>query len=116
MWTKRLAAIVMFFIVVCLASGMALAQGTGHTVSDGETLWGLAGRYYNNPWQWKKIYEANRDKINDPHWIYPAQEFSIPGMVAEGVAPEQAVTAETPPAEVTTTGPYGETAVAETSP
>lgn len=52
-----------------------------HSVLKGvDTLWGLADHYYNDPWQWPRIYEANKDKVKDPHWIYPGQQFIIPGL------------------------------------
>jgi len=34
-----------------------------HTVVDDDTLWDLAQRYYQNPYQWRVIWEANRDSI-----------------------------------------------------
>ncbi|MDI6642368.1 MAG: LysM peptidoglycan-binding domain-containing protein, partial [Elusimicrobiota bacterium] len=40
-----------------------------------------------NPWAWKKIYEANRETIKDPHWIFPEQQFVIPE-IAEQVSPK----------------------------
>ena len=49
-----------------------------HIVKKGDTLWDIAGYYYNNPYLWRNIYNANMDKIEDPHWIYPGQEFIIP--------------------------------------
>lgn len=49
-----------------------------HTVVSGDTLWGIAQKYYGNGTQWPKIFDANRDKIKDPHWIWPAQVFVIP--------------------------------------
>ncbi len=51
-----------------------------HTVVRGETLWGLAQRYYQDPFLWPRIWEANRASVADPHWIYPAQLLVIPGM------------------------------------
>ena len=103
MLTKKLATLMVFFIISGQASNKLLAQDTAHVVSDGDTLWGLAGKYYNNPWQWKRIYEANKDKISNPHWIYPGQEFSIPGVSAKVVAPAKAETPETIPVEGTKT-------------
>jgi nucleoid-associated protein YgaU len=43
-----------------------------------DCLWRIAGRYYNNPRLWKKIYEANRDKIGNPHLIHPGMSLRIP--------------------------------------
>jgi hypothetical protein len=35
-----------------------------HTVASGETLRGLAAKYYGDPNQWEKIYDANADKVD----------------------------------------------------
>jgi len=65
--------------VLILAGFVALQQVATHTVVRGDTLWDLADHYYNDPFQWRRIWEANRDKINDPNLIYPDQVFAIPG-------------------------------------
>lgn len=49
-----------------------------HTVVEGECLFIIAGFAYHDPFRWPLIYNANRDKIKDPHWIYPGQVFIIP--------------------------------------
>lgn len=67
---------------------------SSHKVVRGDTLWGLAGTYLQNPFLWSKIYEANRSLIQDPHWIYPNQEFVIPSVQAA------ASMASAPPAPV----------------
>jgi nucleoid-associated protein YgaU len=43
-----------------------------------DCLWNLAKIYYNDPWQWKKIYLANQSQIEDPRKIFPKQELIIP--------------------------------------
>lgn len=54
-----------------------------HVVKKGDTLWDLSGYYYSNPFIWRNIYNANMEKIQDPHWIYPGQEFIIPDVPAD---------------------------------
>ena len=49
-----------------------------HTVVGGDTLWFIADHYYKDPFKWPNIYEVNKEKIKDPHWIYPDQVFIIP--------------------------------------
>lgn len=51
-----------------------------HVVKKGECLWWIAEYkdVYNDPFQWPLIYDANKDKINDPDLIYPGQVFKIP--------------------------------------
>lgn len=49
-----------------------------HTVKKGDTLWDIASYYYGNPFFWVAIWKVNIDKIKDPHWIYPGQDFYIP--------------------------------------
>ncbi len=51
-----------------------------YTVVKGDCLWKISGKeeIYADPIKWPRIYRANKDKIADPHWIYPDQVFSIP--------------------------------------
>ena len=49
-----------------------------HTVVKGDCLWNIAKEYYGDASRWPEIYEANKGKIKDPHWIYPGQVFTIP--------------------------------------
>jgi nucleoid-associated protein YgaU len=48
----------------------------------GDCLWKMAKDHYGNPYLWPRIYEANRDRIKDPHVIFPKQEIVIPPLEA----------------------------------
>ena len=49
-----------------------------YTIKSGDTLWGIATRYYGNGAQYSKIYNANRNVIKNPNLIYPGQVIVIP--------------------------------------
>ena len=49
-----------------------------HTVVRGDCLWIIARKYYGDGSKWPTIYNANKGKIKNPHWIYPGQVFTIP--------------------------------------
>lgn len=71
-----------------------------HLVRSGDTLWDLARQYLGDPYFWPKIYEANRSRIKDPHWIYPNQRLYIPGVgwVQANAAPGEAEVVKEAPA------------------
>lgn len=51
---------------------------TMHKIVWGDTLWGLAQKYYGNGAQYHKIFEANRDTVKDPDLIYAGNWLKIP--------------------------------------
>lgn len=54
------------------------------TVQPGHTLWGIARDQLGAGVLYVQVYEANRDQIRDPHWIYPGQIFAIPDIEPDG--------------------------------
>ena len=48
------------------------------TVQPGSTLWAIAKAQYGEGILYVRVFEANRDQIRDPDWIYPGQVFAIP--------------------------------------
>jgi len=51
-----------------------------YTVKQGDSLWKIAQRFYGSGSQWRKIYEANKDKIKNPDLIYPGWVLKIPAI------------------------------------
>jgi len=49
-------------------------------IVSGECLWLIAGYedVYSDPVKWPRIFRANMDKIEDPHWIYPDTLLVVP--------------------------------------
>jgi NitT/TauT family transport system substrate-binding protein len=49
-----------------------------YVVVSGDTLSHLALRHYGDPNQWPKIFEANKETMKSPHYIYVGQRLMIP--------------------------------------
>jgi len=52
------------------------AMPEAHTVRRGDTLWQIATRYYQNPYQWPRVWSQN-PQIQNPHWIYPGDRVRL---------------------------------------
>lgn len=60
-----------------------------HVVRSGDTLWDICWYYFNDPWQWPKVWSYN-PQISNPHWIYPGDLVRLlpRGVFAQQPEPE----------------------------
>ena len=65
-----------------------------YTVRKGDTLSHIAQAHYGKASQWRRIFDANRDQLDDPDRIQPGQVLKIPAATRED--------------DRTTTSPHGD--------
>jgi LysM repeat protein len=66
------------------------ARGT-YTVRHGDTLYGIAKRFYGHGRFWHTLYQANRSKISRPDLIFAGQVLTIPSS-PQGASTDPAAT------------------------
>lgn len=49
-----------------------------YTVKRGDTLWDIADKFYGDPRLYKKIFDANTDRLRDPDQLQTGQVLIIP--------------------------------------
>lgn len=49
-----------------------------YTVKEGDCLWNIAKKYYGNGAEYTKIFNANKDKLDNPNLIYVGQVLTLP--------------------------------------
>jgi len=71
---------------VALVRTTARPASRTYTVRPGDTLSGIAARFYHNSSRWTWIYAANRANIRDPNTIYIGQKLTIPSHAPSSAA------------------------------
>lgn len=67
------------------AQGGAGSLGArSYTIEKGDTLSGIAQRVYGKASHWQRIFEANRDTIDNPDRIFPGQVITLPELERDG--------------------------------
>ena len=49
-----------------------------YTVKKGDTLWGIARKFYGNGKLWSRIFDANRDQLSEPGRLRAGMRLQIP--------------------------------------
>jgi LysM repeat protein len=62
------------------------ATGRSYTVRAGDTLSGIAQRFYGSADDWHGLFAANQSKISDPSLIYVGQELRLPRHLPAGIS------------------------------
>jgi LysM repeat protein len=63
---------------VAPAAAASTAPARTYTVAAGDTLWGIAQKFYNNGNRWPVIFDANRDKVASPQTLAIGTQLIIP--------------------------------------
>ena len=61
-----------------LPAAAPAAAGRTHVVRPGETLGTIASRYYGSPAKWNRIFEANRDRLQNANRVRVGTTLVIP--------------------------------------
>jgi len=82
-----ISLMVMALLVPCMV--WAVEEPTIYVIQKGDTLWGLSGKFLNNPSYWPNLWAKNPE-VTNPHFIYPGQTVRfVNGKLEIVAAPEE---------------------------
>lgn len=55
-----------------------------YTIEQGDTLSAIAKRVYGKASDWQRIFQANRDTLDNPDRIFPGQVITLPEIEEDG--------------------------------
>lgn len=76
---RIISALLLSFSTACVlaeeAKPLQLANNAPdrHVVVRGDTLWGISGKFLQEPYRWPELWRMNKKQIKNPHRIYPSQ-------------------------------------------
>lgn len=72
---RIISALILAVTAVCASAAEPLKLVDNppdrHIVVRGDTLWGISGKFLQQPWRWPEIWQMNKAEIKNPHLIYP---------------------------------------------
>lgn len=74
----RYMLIIFFYLISFNAQSVSLRMDypKRYTVQPGDTLWSIASKYLNAPWEWKTLWHAN-PRIKNPNHLYPGAVLEL---------------------------------------
>ena len=58
-------------------TGPPAGETLSHKVAEGDNLFLMAGYYYKDPRQWRRIFERNSDALADPNILLPGMVLAV---------------------------------------
>ena len=68
-----------FLVSLAPAPARCEAQDVEHTIRSGDNLHLIAGYYYGNPREWKRVWKTNKESIARPNRLSPGKILRIEG-------------------------------------
>ncbi len=77
-WSRGVAAVVSLAAALIVpAPARAAGEAAEHAVRAGDNLHLIAGYYYRDPRQWKKVWKLNRKALRRPGLLVPGKVLQV---------------------------------------